>query len=89
MAVLYFAGAAIVYQLVLIKVFPQAPDLSSIVGAITRSTGSLIRYFMGSTILATLLYSYKVQQPKSTKSDEQASFLSNKESIPNSPNRAT
>jgi hypothetical protein len=58
-AILYFAGAAIAYELVLTKLFPDVPALDQIIGVISRSTGTLIRYFTGSILLAATIYSIK------------------------------
>jgi hypothetical protein len=55
--ILYFASAALLYEFVIVPSIEGAPSLGLIIGVISKSTGSMMRYFVGSSLLAAL-YSY-------------------------------
>lgn len=75
--ILFFASAAIVYELVLTKLFPDVPALGQIIGVISRSTGTLIRHFTGPALLAAAVYKIRSKWSEPTKNQE-VSFDSNK-----------
>jgi hypothetical protein len=86
-AILYFASAAIAYELVLSKIFPDVPTLEKVIGVISRSTGTLIRYFTGTTLLAATIYAIRNKRLSEPSSNLEKTFIESQSVIvPNHPN---
>ena len=51
---MYFAAAAILYEVVLVPNIPGAPPLAQIIGVIGKSTGALWNNIFGTSLVALI-----------------------------------
>jgi hypothetical protein len=45
--------------LIIVKIFPKAPPILNVIGAIVSATGSLLRHFTAPTLVAAVFYAMK------------------------------